>query len=274
VRLVQGSHIVVPRLYDHDACYILQNTDRRIVFAIPYESDFTLIGTTDRDWRGDPAAVSATDEEVAYLCDAVNAYFRRPVRPEDVVWTYSGVRPLYDDGATAAQEATRDYVLVRDAPDGQPPLLSIFGGKITTYRRLAEAALDRLASDLPARRGEAKGWTGRTPLPGGDFPATGFDALVSSLTARRPWLPKALARRLARAYGTEAEALLGGASSLADLGRDFGSGLTEAELHFLARNEWARTGEDVLWRRTKLGLRLGAEARAAVDRAMTQQVIA
>jgi glycerol-3-phosphate dehydrogenase len=272
VRLVQGSHIVVPRLYDHDACYILQNTDRRIVFAIPYESDFTLIGTTDRDWRGDPASVTASADEIAYLCAAVSAWFRTPVTPADVVWTYSGVRPLYDDGASAAQEATRDYVLARDAPEGQPALLSIFGGKITTYRRLAEAALDMLAPDLPARRGEAKGWTGRKPLPGGDFPATGFDALVGALSARRPWLPPALACRLARAYGTEAEALLGGAAALADLGREFGAGLTEAELRFLSHNEWARTGEDVLWRRTKLGLRLDAAQREAVGRAMAEAV--
>jgi glycerol-3-phosphate dehydrogenase len=272
VRLVQGSHIVVPRLYDHEACYILQNTDRRIVFAIPYETDFTLIGTTDRDWRGDPATVAATGEEIAYLCAAVSAWFRRPVTAADVVWTYSGVRPLYDDGATAAQEATRDYVLVRDGAPGQPALLSVFGGKITTYRRLAEAALDALARDLPARRGKPKGWTGREPLPGGDFPTDGFDDLVSRLAAARPWLPAPLARRLARAYGTQAAALLDGAASLADLGHDLGAGLTEAELRFLARNEWARTGEDVLWRRSKLGLRLTPAQRAAVDRAMAGEV--
>jgi glycerol-3-phosphate dehydrogenase len=268
IRLVQGSHIVVPRLYDHDACYILQNSDRRIVFAIPYEGDFTLLGTTDRDWRGDPAQVTATPDEITYLCAAANAWFRKPVTPADVVWTYSGIRPLYDDGATAAQEATRDYVLARDGAPSEPALLSIFGGKITTYRRLAEAALDALARDLPARSGKPKGWTGREPLPGGDFPAEGFDALVSSLLSARPWLPAPLARRLARAYGTEAERLLDGAASLSDLGRDFGSGLTEAELCFLARNEWARTGEDVLWRRTKLGLKLTEAQRAAVDRAM------
>jgi len=274
VRLVQGSHIVVPRLYDHDCCYILQNTDRRIVFAIPYEGDFTLIGTTDRDWRGDPATVRATDEEIAYLCAAVSAWFRRPITPDDVVWSYSGVRPLYDDGASAAQEATRDYVLVRDAPEGQPALLSIFGGKITTYRRLADAALEALAADLPARRGKPRGWTGREPLPGGDFPVTGFEALVAEVSVRHPWMPHSLARRLVRAYGTEAERLLDGAGALADLGRSFGAGLTEAELRFLSRNEWARTGEDVLWRRTKLGLRLSAAERDAVDRAMAEAVAA
>ena len=274
VRLVQGSHIVVPRLYGHDQCYILQNADRRIVFAIPYETDFTLIGTTDRDWTGDPGSVAPSAEEVAYLCEAVSAYLKRPVEARDVVWSYAGVRPLYDDGASAAQEATRDYVLVRDAPAGQPACLSIFGGKITTYRRLAEAALDTLAADLPARRGAAKGWTGRTPLPGGDFSTDGFDALVARLREGRPWLAAPLARRLGRLYGTEAATLLDGARAMADLGRDYGAGLTEAELRFLARNEWAVTGEDVLWRRTKLGLRLGAAEREAVAAAMAERIAA
>ncbi len=272
VRLVQGSHIVVPRLFAHDRCYIFQNSDRRIVFAIPYEQDFTLIGTTDRDWKGDPGAVTASADEVAYLCAAVSAYLKRPVTTEDVVWTYSGVRPLYDDGASAAQEATRDYVLSLDAPSGQPALLSIFGGKITTYRRLALSALDALAPHLPPHRGEAKGWTGRSPLPGGDFATDGVDALVADLSARHPWLAPAQARRLVRAYGTEAHRLLDGASAAADLGRDFGAGLTEAELRFLAVSEWARTGEDVLWRRSKLGLHMTEAERAAVDAAMMEGV--
>jgi glycerol-3-phosphate dehydrogenase len=274
VRLVQGSHIVVPRLFAHDRCYILQNTDRRIVFAIPYETDFTLIGTTDRDWTGDPGAVTASAEEVAYLCAAVSAYLKRPVSPEDVVWTYSGVRPLYDDGASAAQEATRDYVLSLDAPQGQPALLSIFGGKITTYRRLALSALDALGPHLPPHHGAAKGWTGRTPLPGGDFATDGFDTLVADLAGRHAFLAPEQASRLARAYGTDARTLLDGARTGADLGQDFGAGLTEAELRFLARTEWARTGDDVLWRRSKLGLRLSAAQRAAVDAAMREQVAA
>lgn len=274
VRLVQGSHIVVPRLFAHDRCYIFQNTDRRIVFAIPYEGDFTLIGTTDRDWTGAPGAVAASGEEIAYLCEAVSAYLKRPVTPGDVVWTYAGVRPLYDDGASAAQEATRDYVLALDAPSGQPALLSVFGGKITTYRRLAEHALEKLQPHLPARQGEDPGWTGRAPLPGGGFAVDGFEALVASLRAGRPWLQDALARRLARAYGTEAAALLDGASALADLGREFGAGLTEAELRFLARIEWARTGEDVLWRRSKLGLHLTEAQRLAVGEAMAETIAA
>lgn len=274
VRLVQGSHIVVKRLFAHDRCYIFQNTDRRIVFAIPYEGEFTLIGTTDRDWTGNPGDVTASAEEIDYLRTAVSAYLKRPVAPEDVVWTYSGVRPLYDDGASAAQEATRDYVLALNAPSVQPALLSIFGGKITTYRRLALSALDTLAPHLPPHCGEAKGWTGRTPLPGGDFATDGFDPLVAELAASHPFLAPAQARRLARAYGTGARALLDGARREADLGQDFGAGLTEAELRHLARQEWARTGDDVLWRRSKLGLRLSAAQRACVDAAMREWVAA
>ena len=263
VRLVQGSHIVVPRLYAHDRCFIFQNGDGRIVFAIPYEDDFTLIGTTDRDYAGDPAGVAASEEEIGYLCSAASEYFRQPVRREDVVWTYSGVRPLYDDGASKAQEATRDYVLVLDDEGGQPPLLSVFGGKITTARRLAEAAIAKLAPMVRALKAPA--WTATAPLPGGDFPVDGFDALVASLQAGRPWLPAALARRLARAYGTRTEALLGDAAALADLGEVFGADLTAREVDWLMSREWAVTAEDVLFRRGKLGLRLDAGQRAALE---------
>jgi glycerol-3-phosphate dehydrogenase len=274
VRLVQGSHIVVRRLFHHDRCYIFQNTDRRIVFAIPYEGQFTLIGTTDRDWTGNPGDVTASAEEIDYLRSAVSAYLKRPIAPEDVVWTYSGVRSLYDDGASAAQEATRDYVLALDAPSGQPALLSIFGGKITTYRRLALSALDTLAPHLPAHRGEAKGWTARAALPGGDFATDGFDALVADLAARHPFLAAEQARRLTRAYGTDARKMLDGATNAADLGQDFGAGLTEAELCYLARQEWARTGDDVLWRRSKLGLQLTEAQHGAVAAAMRDGVTA
>ncbi len=267
VRLVQGSHIVVPRLFDHDRSYIFQNADGRIFFAIPYEQDFTLIGTTDRDYRGDPGAAHISAEDVTYLCAGASAYFRAPITPEDVVWSYSGVRPLYDDGASAAQEATRDYVLVLDAVGGSASL-SVFGGKITTYRRLAEAALTKLAPHLPPASAERAGWTGRTPLPGGDFPPDGFGRLVAETSARFPFLPTPLARRLVRAYGTDAAHLLDGATSLADLGRDFGAGLTMAELRYLAREEWALTAEDVLWRRSKLGLRLPPSAGAEIDAAL------
>ncbi|MGV7032992.1 glycerol-3-phosphate dehydrogenase [Methylobacterium symbioticum] len=268
VRLVQGSHIVTKRLFAHERAYIFQNPDRRIVFAIPYERDFTLIGTTDRDFHGDPAQVEASAEEIAYLCAAASAYFRSPVTPEDVVWTYSGLRPLYDDGASQAQAATRDYVLALDAPAAAAPRLSVYGGKITTYRRLAETALAKLGPHLPALR-RNRGWTASAPLPGGDFPARGYDALVAQLHASRPWLSERLAARLARAYGTRAERILAGAVALSDLGRSFGADLTEAELRYLMQEEWAREPDDVLWRRSKLGLRVTAEDRAALAAYMT-----
>jgi glycerol-3-phosphate dehydrogenase len=263
VRLVQGSHIVVTRLYDHDRAYIFQNADNRIIFAIPYEGAFTLIGTTDQDYEGDPAAVAATEAEIRYLCAAASEYFAKAITPSDVVWTYSGVRPLYDDGASAAQEATRDYVLHKDGGPGAAPLLSIFGGKITTYRRLAMSALDELADDLPALRGKA-GWTASAPLPGGDISLDSPVSASESLWRSHPFLGQALAGRLAHAYGTRANAIIGRAASMADLGRHFGAGLTEAEIEYLRREEWAETADDVLWRRSKLGLHLSEAERAAI----------
>ena len=268
VRLVQGSHVVVPRIYEHDRCYIFQNADGRIFFAIPYETDFTLIGTTDHDYKGDPAEVHATADEVGYICRAASEYFVQPVAPDQVVWSYSGVRPLYDDGASAAQEATRDYVLTLDAPDGAPAVLSVFGGKITTYRRLAEAALARLGAHLPAAQGMGPGWTAHEHLPGGDFPQQGFEAEVARLSASAPFLPPAMARRLVRAYGTRAHAILGDAGSLAALGTDYGAGLTQAEVDYLRREEWAGRAADVVWRRSKLGLRMSAREIEALDAAM------
>jgi len=272
IRLVQGSHIVVPRLYEHDGCYIFQNDDKRIFFVIPYEQDFTLIGTTDRDYDGDPASVHASDEEIAYLCRSASDYLAKPVTPDMVVWTYSGVRPLYAEheqaSGSSAQAATRDYVLKLVADPGRPAMLTIFGGKITTYRRLAEAVLQKLDPHLPPAHGQPAGWTGRWSLPGGDFPQTGFDAQLASIAQRYPFLPKAQLRRLVRAYGTRVLVLLGTAASLADLGRDFGAGLTEAELRYLVRHEWVRTGDDALWRRSKLGLRLDPVQRASVSDAV------
>ena len=262
VRLVQGSHIVVPKLYDHDRCYIFQNRDGRIIFAIPYEDVFTLIGTTDQDYHGDPAEVRATEAEIAYLCEAASEYFAKPIQRSDVVWTYSGVRPLYDDGASEAKAATRDYVFDIDESDPDAPLLSIFGGKITTYRRLAESVLEKLAHYFPEVRAP---WTETSPLPGGDFPVQGRPVLVAELRTRYPFLDEDHAKRLVRLYGTKAQAMLGTARSRADLGRDFGGTLTEAELRYLHAEEWARTGEDVLWRRTKLGLRLSPAEAEAVD---------
>ena len=258
VRLVKGSHIVVPRLYDHDRCYFFQNPDGRIFFAIPYETDFTLIGTTDVDFASDPSDAAIGEDEVAYLCGAASAYFRAPVTPEAIVWTYSGVRPLYDDGASAAQEATRDYVLKLEGDAATGALLNVFGGKLTTYRRLAEEAMERIEGVL-GTRGEK--WTRGATLPGGDFPVTGFAALVGDLATAYPALPRTLLTRLARLYGTTARAILGDARKPADLGADFGAGLFAREIDHLVRHEWARTADDILWRRTKLGLRLDAAAR-------------
>jgi len=263
IRLVKGSHIVVPRLFAHDRCYLFQNGDGRICFAIPFETDFTLIGTTDEDYTGDPGAVAASAADEVYLCAAVSAYLRLPVEPARIVWRYAGVRPLRDDGAGKAQEATRDYVLELDAPDGAPPLLSVFGGKITTYRRLAEAAMRRLAPFFPAMRGA---WTAEAALPGGDFPWDGAAALRQDLLGRYPFLAAATAARLIRAYGTRAAAMLGDA---ADLGQDFGAGLTALEVAWLMDHEWAREPDDVLWRRSKLGLRIGTDGAAALAQFMT-----
>jgi glycerol-3-phosphate dehydrogenase len=269
VRLVQGSHIVVPKLYDHDRAYIFQNSDGRIVFAIPYQDDFTLIGTTDRDYEGDPAKVKATPEEIAYLCASVSEYLAKPVKPEDVVWTYAGVRPLYDDGASEAKAATREYAFELDTPGGAP-LLSIYGGKITTYRRLAEEALEKLSPYLKgAKAGE--GWTAKAPLPGGDMDVSAVAALTAELLRDYPFLTPAHAARLAHAYGTRAARTLDAAKSMADLGRNFGATLTESEVRYLMANEWACTADDIVWRRSKLGLRLSAAEIAALDEWLAAQ---
>ena len=260
VRLVRGSHIVTRRLFDHDKCYFFQGEDGRIMFAIPYERDFTLIGTTDADHDDPDARPVCTPEERDYMIAFVNRYLKRTISKDDVVWSYSGVRPLYDDGASSATAATRDYVLKVDDAGGAP-VLHVFGGKITTYRRLAESALDRLAGyfdRLPGR------WTAGAALPGGDFPVDGFADRVAALRARYPFLGAAWADRLVRAYGTEAEAVLGDAREAAELGPDFGATLTGAEVDWLIAREWARGAEDVIWRRSKLGLRLEAAQVAAL----------
>jgi glycerol-3-phosphate dehydrogenase len=261
-RLVKGSHLVVRRLFDHDRSYIFQNTDGRIVFAIPYERDFTLIGTTDDDYRGDPADVGVSAADIAYLCDAASACFRNPVTPADVVWSYAGVRPLYDDGAREAQAATRDYVLEVDASGGAA-LLTIFGGKITTYRKLAEAALARLQPYLPPATGKPPGWTATAPLPGGDFEE--FEAEVMQAERRYPFLPRGTARRLVRAYGTRIAAIIGAARDMGAMGRCVAADLTEAEIAYLVRAEWAFTAADIAWRRSKLGLRLSAAEIADLE---------
>lgn len=266
LRLVKGSHIVVPRLFDHDTAYLFQNADGRVSFAIPYQGDFTLVGTTDVEHRGHPDDVAVAPEEIAYLCEAANRYFRRPIGPADVVWSFAGVRPLLEEPDVENPAAlTRDYRL--ELSTDPAPWLDVWGGKLTTYRRLAEEVLALL---LPALGSAAPPWTAGAPLPGGDLAEPGrtvrhypFDAFLRGLEARHPWLPPALATRYARAYGTRAERILAGARRLEDLGEELTPGLREAEARHLVHAEWARTPDDVLWRRSKLGLRA---ARADVER--------
>ena len=266
VRLVRGSHIVVPKLYDHDKAYFFQGHDGRIIFAIPYEQDFTLIGTTDRDHDGSPLEAECTPEEQEYLCDFASDYFARPVTRDQIVWTYSGVRPLYDDGAKSATAATRDYVLSMD--EAGAPCLNVFGGKITTYRRLAEHALEKLTPHFAQAKAA---WTAGAPLPGGDFPVDGVPALIADLRAACPFLDAQDAARLVRAYGTDARTILGDAATAADLGRDFGAGLTEVEVSWLMDREFARHADDIVWRRSKLGLRMNADQIAELEEWMSQK---
>jgi len=256
LRLAKGSHIVVRRMFEHDHAYLLQNADKRVLFAIPYEREFTLIGTTDVEYQGDPADASITDEEVAYLCDMANRYFARSISSADVVWSYSGVRPLLADNATDLDAVTRDYLLECDATSERAPLLCVFGGKITTYRRLAEEALDLLTLSLSHMKAA---WTADAALPGGDIPNADFDGFLAGFRRSTPWLPEVLARRYARAYGTRIDRLLAGARSVAELGEDFGGGLFEAEISYLISQEWSQTADDILWRRSKLGLHVGVE---------------
>jgi glycerol-3-phosphate dehydrogenase len=263
VRLVRGSHIVVNRIFDDDRPYIFQNADGRIVFAIPYEEDYTLIGTTDSEQDAMDGPPRITPEETSYLCAAASEYFSSPVTTDDVVWTYSGVRPLYDDGASKAQEATRDYVIRREETLGGGTLINIFGGKITTYRRLAESMMDEIEETMGARRAA---WTKGATLPGGDFPVKGFGDLVARLSKGRDGLDAGLIRRLARLYGTDAADIIGDAKTPNGLGLDFGHGLHEAEVRHLMEKEWARTADDVLFRRTRLGIRMSeTEQQALAD---------
>lgn len=268
VRLVQGSHIVVHKLYDHDRCYFFQNSDGRIFFAIPYEDDFTLIGTTDRDYDGDPKDVAISDEETDYLLSAASEYFARPVTRDQIAWTYSGVRPLFDDGASAAQEATRDYVLKLDGDAATGAAINVFGGKLTTSRRLAESVLEKI-EDVLGKKGAA--WTRTSRLPGGEFEPLAFEAEVRRLAMDYAGLPPRLIRRLLRQYGTRSRMLLGTAKSVEELGQHFGWDLYQSEVDYLVANEWARTAQDVLWRRTKVGLRLGAAEVAALEAYMAQR---
>ena len=249
VRLVKGSHIVVRKLFEHPHPYIFQSGDGRVLFAIPFEEDYTLLGTTDVEIEGDPGPVGIAPEEVDYICAEVNEYFETPVSPGDVVWSYSGIRPLFDDRARSASEVTRDYVL--DLERGPAPMLSVYGGKITTCRRLAEQAVSLLAEPLGCDR---RAWTRDAPLPGGDIPGADVDGFTARCAERHAWLPERLLRHYVRHYGTEVHALLAGRAGIDDLGEHFGAGLHAAEVEFLVAHEWARTPEDILWRRTKKGL--------------------
>jgi glycerol-3-phosphate dehydrogenase len=266
LRLVKGSHIAVHRLVDHDRGYIFQNDDRRVVFALPFARDFTLIGTTDDAFAGDPQGVTPSAADIDYLCRAVNGYLRPQIAPADVVWSFAGVRALYDDGSSKPQDATRDYVLSLDQRPGVAPLLTVYGGKITTYRRLAEQALNSLAPILKV----GPAWTAMSHLPGGDFAWDGIDAMVAKTRATWAFLGAACARRLVSAYGTRINRVLDNARRSGDLGQSFGAGLSEAEVRYLMRQEWARTPDDVLWRRSKLGLRTTADERERLAEFMTE----
>lgn len=259
VRLVKGSHLVVKKLFDHDSPYILQNPDGRIVFVIPYEQDYSLIGTTDQEFKGDPADIAIEEDEIDYLLNSVNRYFFNKVKRNQIVWSYAGVRPLYDDAKGSASAVTRDYVFDLDAPADEAPLLSVFGGKLTTYRKLAEHALEKLQ---PAMDFKGKPWTAGSHLPGGDIDDADIAAFIKKAREKWPWLPEKLARRYAKAYGTRIARLIDGANSLDDLGQHLGDDLYEAEVTYLMRAEWALTDEDILWRRSKLGLHLTDQTQA------------
>ncbi|RQH09175.1 glycerol-3-phosphate dehydrogenase [Paraburkholderia dinghuensis] len=265
VRLVKGSHIVTKRLFDHDHAYIFQNPDKRIIFAIPYEHDFTLIGTTDVEYRDDPAKVAIDGDETRYLCESINRYFKHKITPADVCWTFSGVRPLLEEeNADNPSAVTRDYKLEMDEGDGAP-LISVFGGKITTFRKLAEEASNVLCRALGSSAGA---WTAGVPLPGGDIAHARFEPFADAFAKRHAWLPASLARRYARAYGTCASRVVGNATSLDGLGQAIAPGIYEAELRYLRDAEWATCAQDVLWRRSKLGLHVEPGTMDAVTTAI------
>lgn len=256
LRLVKGSHIIVRRWHEGEHAYFFQNGDGRIMFAIPYEQgEFTLIGTTDVPFEGDRSDVQISQEEIEYLCAGASEYYKREIKPEDVVHTYSGVRPLYDDHAADASKVTRDYVLKLDKAKGAP-ILSVFGGKITTYRELAEDAMDSVVEVLGA---DPKRWTEHAHLPGGDIPGAAFEEYCEGLFQKFAWIDEAVLHRLARAYGTRVPQILGDAKTTADLGTDFGGGLYEVEVRYLQETEFVTQAEDLLWRRSKLGLHLSDE---------------
>lgn len=262
IRLVRGSHIVVPKIYDHDRAYFFQIEDGRLVFTIPYENDFTLIGTTDVDHEGDPANPKCSPEEAAYLCDVVSRNFKKKTTPDDIVWTYAGVRPLHDTEGGDAKSASRDYEIKVRMIENDSPMINIFGGKITTYRKLSEEVVAELA---PFTQMIGKPWTHHANLPGGDFAFQQKDELIAQFRWDFPFLSEGQVRRMFKAYGTKASEMLKGMTSVKQMGKDFGSGLTEVEVKWQMEHEWAQTAEDVVWRRTKLGLRLSEKQVAALD---------
>ncbi|MCU6434055.1 glycerol-3-phosphate dehydrogenase [Undibacterium sp. Jales W-56] len=276
LRLIKGSHIVVKRLFEHPYAYIFQHPDGRIVFAIPYEDQFTLIGTTDIDYHGDINQVAIEPSEIDYLCQLSSLYFKQPIKPDEVLWSYAGVRPLVDDGSVDAKAITRDYRL--ELSGGGAPMLTVFGGKITTFRKLAEEAVDMLAPVIAGEKSRKTAWTADACLPGGDIFSSKpenravleFDVFMRALAADYPWLPATLLARYARAYGTRIHRLLEGRHSLAAMGQQIVAGLYEAEAEYLLSHEWARTAQDILWRRTKLGLHNGPEALAILDQWIQQ----
>ncbi len=263
VRLVKGSHVIVPRLFNHDYTYTFQNADGRVLFAVPYEHHYTLLGTTDIEVEGDPGAVDIEQREIDYICEAAGEYFEKPIDPASVIWSYAGVRPLYDDASENASHVTRDYVI--HMTKSGPPMISIFGGKITTYRKLSEEVVDMV---LPVLQQSADAWTSRSHLPGGDIANADFDTFHSELKSRLAWMPEAVLADYARNYGTRIDDLLAGAESVSDLGEDFGGGLYEVEVRYLVRSEWARTADDILWRRSRKGLHVSAAGIAKLEQWM------
>jgi glycerol-3-phosphate dehydrogenase len=262
IRLVKGSHIIVPRLHCGKHAYVLQNDDKRVVFIIPYLDSFSLIGTTDVDFEGEPGPVTISGDEIRYLCRAVTRFFAHSLSPRDIVWQYAGLRPLYDDGKTNSSAVTRDYDIELQWPNGVAPLVTVYGGKLTTYRKLAERVLEKLSGILP-RLGHP--WTGSTPLPGGNLPHGGITALVQDLAFRYSKLPLPMLTALARRHGTLAWEVLEGSDDIKSLGTHFGACLFAREVDYMIRKEWAKTGEDVLWRRTKAGIQMQERQRKTVN---------
>ncbi len=267
IRLVQGSHIIVRKMFEHENAYIFQNADNRIVFAIPYETDFTLIGTTDYEYKGDPANVKITESEINYLCELINNYFDKQISSQDVIGSYAGVRPLFDDESSNVSKVSREYVLSLNKGKGgdEAPILNIFGGKLTAYRQLSEKSINKLLPDLNCKTPD---WTATTPLPGGDINGGGFDVFLSTVQGKYPWLDKALAFRYARQFGSRIDDVLQGVESKEGMGQYFGTDLYECEIRYMMQKEWAIKPDDILWRRTRQGLWADEDTVAALERFM------